>query len=74
MRVGMMLNYSGGFTETVAELYQGLKENERAICELRLQGYQGREIAAELNLTEETVSRKLARIKDRLQRLCAPAG
>jgi DNA-directed RNA polymerase specialized sigma24 family protein len=58
--------------ETVAELYRGLKDNERAICELRLQGYQGREIAAQLNLTEETVSRKLGRIKDRLQRLCAP--
>jgi len=57
--------------ETVAELYQGLKENEHAICELRLQNYQVREIAARLNLTEETVSRKLRRIKDKLQRLCA---
>jgi DNA-binding CsgD family transcriptional regulator len=30
-----------------------------------------REIAARLNLTEETVSRKLGRIKDKLKRLCA---
>jgi len=57
--------------ETVAELYRGLKKNEHAICELRLQNYQVREIAARLNLTEETVSRKLRRIKDKLQRLCA---
>jgi RNA polymerase sigma factor (sigma-70 family) len=57
--------------EIVAELYQGLKEKERTICELRLQGYQVREIAAQVNLTEETVSRKLGRIKTKLQRLCA---
>jgi RNA polymerase sigma factor (sigma-70 family) len=57
--------------ELVAELSRGLKENERAICELRLQNYQVREIAARLNLTEETVSRKLGRIKDKLKRLCA---
>jgi RNA polymerase sigma factor (sigma-70 family) len=56
--------------ETVTELYRGLKTNERAICELRLQNYQVREIAARLNLTEETVSRKLGRIKEKLQRLC----
>jgi DNA-directed RNA polymerase specialized sigma24 family protein len=56
--------------ETVAELYRGMKDTERAVCELRLQGYQGREIAGLLKLTEETVSRKLARIRDRLQRLC----
>jgi DNA-directed RNA polymerase specialized sigma24 family protein len=56
--------------ETAAALYQGLKPNERAICELRLQGYRGHEIAAQLNLTEATVSRKLARIKNRLQQLC----
>jgi RNA polymerase sigma factor (sigma-70 family) len=58
--------------EMVAELYRGLKDNERTICELRLQGYQVREIAERVNLTEETVSRKLARIKTRLHRLCAP--
>jgi RNA polymerase sigma-70 factor, ECF subfamily len=57
--------------ETVAELYRGLKQNERAICEMRLQNYQVREIADRLNLSEETVSRKLGRIKDKLQRLCA---
>jgi RNA polymerase sigma factor (sigma-70 family) len=57
--------------DLLTELYRGLKTNERAICELRLQGYQVREIAPRLNLTEETVSRKLGRIKDRLRRLCA---
>jgi RNA polymerase sigma-70 factor, ECF subfamily len=60
-------------TETLAELYRGLKENERAICELRLQGYQVREIAAQLNLAEATVSRKLGRIKMKLQSLCPSA-
>jgi RNA polymerase sigma factor (sigma-70 family) len=59
------------FAETLAELYRGLKVHERAICELRLQGYKNREIADQLNLTEETVSRKLSRVKARLQRLCA---
>jgi DNA-directed RNA polymerase specialized sigma24 family protein len=58
-------------TETVAELYRGLKPNECAICEMRLQNYHVREIAAKLNLTEETVSRKLGRIKGKLLRLCS---
>jgi RNA polymerase sigma factor (sigma-70 family) len=58
-------------TDTLAELYGGLKEQECRICELRLQNYKVREIAAQVNLTEETVSRKLGRIKDKLQRLCA---
>jgi RNA polymerase sigma factor (sigma-70 family) len=57
-------------TELLADLYRGLKDDDRTVCEMRLQGYQIREIAQQLNLTEETVSRKLGRIKNRLRRLC----
>jgi RNA polymerase sigma factor (sigma-70 family) len=60
-------------TDTVALLYQGLKDNERQICELRLQGYKVGEIADQLNLSLETVYRKIGRIRTKLERLI-PVG
>jgi RNA polymerase sigma factor (sigma-70 family) len=55
--------------ETLAELLGGLDGLSQRICRLRLEGHSVREIAAQVNLTEETVSRKLHKVKARLSEL-----
>ncbi len=60
--------------ETVAALLGGLRGLEQDICRLRLEGLSGQEIAERLNLTEETVSRKLRKVKDRLVELVDAAS
>jgi RNA polymerase sigma factor (sigma-70 family) len=60
--------------ETVTELLGDLDEESREICVLRLQGFQGREIAERINRTKETVSRKLSRIRKRLHKLLPENG
>jgi RNA polymerase sigma factor (sigma-70 family) len=58
--------------ETVEQLLAGLDERARRVCELRLQGYEVREIAEQLRCTQVTVQRKIKHIKERLKRLCPP--
>src|SRR5262245_26841777 len=49
--------------ETTEQLLQGLDERERQVCELRLEGYEVREIAEKVGWTQVTVQRKIRRIK-----------
>jgi RNA polymerase sigma factor (sigma-70 family) len=60
------------FNDLLEQLLSGLDARTRRVCEMRLQGYQIKEMAAELDCTETTVFRKLQRIKERLQQLCPP--
>jgi RNA polymerase sigma factor (sigma-70 family) len=60
--------------ETVAELLRRLGDTEQQVCRLCLEGYTGREIAERLDLTEETVSRKLRKVKDCLLQLADREG
>jgi RNA polymerase sigma factor (sigma-70 family) len=55
--------------ETVERLLGGLDERTRAVCEMRLQGYEIKEITAALRCTEATINRKIRRIKDRMKEL-----
>jgi RNA polymerase sigma-70 factor (ECF subfamily) len=53
--------------ETVEQLLRGLKEREREIASLALQGYTAAEISARLNRPKRTVYNLLERIKGRLR-------
>jgi RNA polymerase sigma-70 factor, ECF subfamily len=55
--------------ETVEQLLRDLKENERPILEMSLQGYTTQEISQRLGLAERSVRRLRERIKKRLQRM-----
>jgi RNA polymerase sigma-70 factor (ECF subfamily) len=57
-------------TETVEALLRDLPDRDRAILTLALQGYNAREISAQLNRPERTVYRVLHRVKKRLE--CLP--
>ncbi|HTU16629.1 MAG TPA: sigma-70 family RNA polymerase sigma factor [Gemmataceae bacterium] len=56
--------------ETLERLLSGLDERARSVCEMRLQGYEIKEIAAALKCTEATINRKIRTIKDRMRVLC----
>lgn len=56
--------------EMVERLLKGLDERMRIVCEMRLQGYEIREIAVALQCSEATIHRKIRNIKDRLKELC----
>lgn len=58
--------------DLLEQLLNGLDAQTRQVCEMRLQGYQIKEMAAELNCTDTTIYRKLERIKKRLHQLCPP--
>jgi RNA polymerase sigma-70 factor (ECF subfamily) len=60
--------------DTVEQLLAGLDPRSQRVCELRLQGYEIREIAEQLDCTQVTVQRKLKLIKERLRGLCPPGG
>jgi DNA-binding NarL/FixJ family response regulator len=53
----------------VEHLLRGLDNRARAVCEMRLQGYEVDEIAAALKLSTATINRKLRHIKDRMKYL-----
>lgn len=55
--------------ETVQRVMEGLKERERPILMLSLQGYSIREIAEQIGRTERTVRRVRERIEQRLEHL-----
>jgi RNA polymerase sigma-70 factor (ECF subfamily) len=55
--------------ETVGQLLEGLKDRERRIVELRLQGYTAPEISAQVGRSEHTVHWVLRRVRKRLQEL-----
>lgn len=55
--------------ETVEHLLSGLDDRTRTVCEMRLQGYEIKEIAAAVNCTEATINRKIRNIKDRMKEL-----
>ena len=55
--------------ETVERLLGALDERTRTVCEMRLQGYEIKEIAVALNCTEATINRKIRNIKDRMKEL-----
>ncbi len=57
------------FNETVSDLLRDLSPRDRAIVERSLQGLSVQEVSAEVNFTERTVQRVLARTKARLERL-----
>ena len=52
-------------TEMVGPLYRGLKENERTVCELRLQGYTVPEISDRIDRTEFVIEGRLKKIRRR---------
>jgi RNA polymerase sigma-70 factor (ECF subfamily) len=54
--------------EAVEELLAGLKEGDRPIVELRLQGYTTPEIAKETGRAERSIRRILEHLKEKLQR------
>ena len=54
--------------EAVEELLAGLKEGDRPIVELRLQGYTTPEIATETGRAERSIRRILEHLKEKLQR------
>jgi RNA polymerase sigma-70 factor (ECF subfamily) len=60
--------------ETLERLMRGLKERERQVLELRLQGYTVPEISARVGRTEFTVQGILTRVRQRLEPLCAGGG
>jgi RNA polymerase sigma-70 factor (ECF subfamily) len=55
--------------ETVEQVMQGLKDNERKILELRLQGFTAPEIGAQIGRSEYTVNWVLKRVRKRLKHL-----
>jgi RNA polymerase sigma-70 factor (ECF subfamily) len=57
--------------ETLERLLRGLKERERQVLELRLQGYTVPEISDRVGRTEYTVQGILKRVRQRLEPLCA---
>jgi RNA polymerase sigma-70 factor (ECF subfamily) len=59
--------------ETVENLLKGLKERDRAIVSLSLQGYAAAEISAQLVLPQRTVFRVLERVKQGLQLVESPS-
>lgn len=56
--------------ETMERLLVGLDERTRTVFEMRLQGYEIKEIAAALTCTAVTIHRKIRNIKDRLKEIC----
>jgi RNA polymerase sigma factor (sigma-70 family) len=59
------------FEETIAQVLDGLRDRERPVVLLRLQGYEAAEIAARVPCSERTVHRILAGVRERLQALVA---
>ena len=59
--------------EAVEELLAGLKEGDRPIVELRLQGYTTPEIAKETGRAERSIRRILEHLKQKLQRAALEA-
>jgi RNA polymerase sigma-70 factor (ECF subfamily) len=57
--------------DTVAYLLQGLSEQERAMFELRRQGWSSSEVAQHLGCTERTVQRLVKHLRGRLRHLRA---
>ncbi len=60
--------------EVVEQAMRGLKERDRKILELRLQGYSAAEIGAQVRRSENTVNWVLKRIRKRLRRLWDGVG
>ena len=60
--------------ETLEEFMRGLKERERQILELRLQGYTVPEISTTVGRTEYTVEGVLKQVRKRLKSLRDNAG
>jgi RNA polymerase sigma-70 factor, ECF subfamily len=56
--------------ETLERLLHGLDDRMRTVCEMRLQGYEIKEIAGALHCTEATIHRKIRHLKDRLKKIC----
>lgn len=56
--------------DTLERLLHGLDDRVRTVCEMRLQGYEIKEIAGVLHCTEATVHRKIRHLKDRLRKIC----
>jgi RNA polymerase sigma-70 factor (ECF subfamily) len=56
-------------SETVAQLFAALDEQERPILELSLQGYTTREISERLGRAERTIRLLRESIRDRLERM-----
>ncbi|HEX4612978.1 MAG TPA: ECF-type sigma factor [Urbifossiella sp.] len=59
------------FADTLAAVLAGLKDRERAVVELRLQGYEVAEVAAKAGCSERTAHRLLAAVRVRLEQLAA---
>ncbi|HUY87283.1 MAG TPA: sigma-70 family RNA polymerase sigma factor [Pirellulales bacterium] len=57
---------AASLADELAQVFSGLQAAQRTIFELRLQGYELREIAAQTGKSERTVRRCLAEIKRRL--------
>ena len=55
------------FEETLAQVLSGLKERERPVVILRLEGYDIAEIAEQVGCSERTVHRVLESVRERLQ-------
>jgi RNA polymerase sigma-70 factor (ECF subfamily) len=55
--------------ETLEEVLHSLREEQRPIVLLRLQGYSNREISEQVGCTERTVERVLKSVRDRLHQL-----
>lgn len=55
--------------EMVEALLRGLDDRARTVCEMRLQGYEIEEIAADLKCSTATINRKIRNIKDRMKQL-----
>jgi len=55
--------------EMVERLLGALDDRARAVCEMRLQGYEIGEIAAALKCSTATINRKIRNIKDRMKQL-----
>jgi len=55
-------------TETVQQLMSGLKDRERPILVLGLQGYTAQEISQQIKRSERTVYRVLEYVKKELKR------
>jgi RNA polymerase sigma-70 factor (ECF subfamily) len=54
-------------TETLQEVLDGLRESQRPIVLLRLQGYSHQEISRQVGCTERTVERVLKNVRSRLE-------